>query len=332
MDTMRALFGSLGHPDPLSSRRTPLAAGAAALGIAIFLAVLVLGATDAPHAAGGEAQSSASELPSRARSVVVRLPDLPVGATPLEMVLIHPGTFTMGSHLAERGRLPDRDWPAHEVAIDRPFYIGKYEVTQAQWEAVMGEGSHRPKYPGKNKPVQKVSWWGCQRFIGRLNELGHGPFRLPSEAEWEYACRAGTSTRFSFGDILECPDTGRVSCEEADMHIWWAGNSEMGASHSVGLKEPNAWGLHDMHGNVAEWCADVWEAPYERGPQTAPTGPELTWLRRWWPLTSFVNRGGSAYFGGGYRGLRECRSASRTHEQGPDYHYSLGFRLVRQAQ
>ena len=261
------------------------------------------------------------------RTITIELPGLPENAKMLEMVLIEPGTFTMGSPKDERGR-SDREWPPHEVNITKPFYVGVYEVTQAQWEAVMGSGSHHSKFRGKpDNPVEKVSWHACQKLIKRLNALGEGTFRLPTEAEWEFACRAGTDTRFFFGDALECADTGEEYCETADKHMWWSGNNDSGETKEVGLKLSNPWGLYDIHGNVSEWCSDRWEAPYQRGPQTDPEGPSSTWFSRIWPLSNRVNRGGSIYHG---FGACECRSASRHYEQRIDFHWSLGFRLVRE--
>ena len=162
--------------------------------------------------------------------------------------------------------------------------------------------------------MEKVSWRACQKFIKRLNKLGKGTFRLPTEAEWEYACRAGTDTRFSFGDALE----------GADKYMWWTGNNTPNETKKVGLKLPNPWGLYDMHGNVWEWCSDRWEKPYERGPQVDPQSPSsgLPFSFLW---TNYTCRGGS--FRNGAQG---CRSAYRSHEQSFDYHYSLGFRLVRE--
>ncbi len=263
-------------------------------------------------------------------TITVDLPGLSKDAKKLEMVLIKSGTFTMGSPKDERGR-SDREWLPHKVTITKPFYMGKYEVTQAQWEAVMGRESHRSKFSGRqNNPVEKVSWRACQKFIKQLNALGEGTFRLPTEAEWEFACRAGTETQFSFGDVLECEDIGEAYFEIADKYMWWSGNNNPYGTKEVSIKLPNPWGLYDMHGNVSEWCSDLWEAPYERGPQIDPKGPSSGWLSRIWPLTNHVFRGGSIYYGRYFRGACECRSASRNYEQAFDFHYSLGFRLVKE--
>ena len=248
------------------------------------------------------------------KTITIELPGLPEGAKKLEMVLIKPGTFTMGSS-AEDPEHHKYEWPSHEVTISRPFYIGKYEVTQAQWEAVMGNESHHSKYrPGPDNPVEKVSWIYCQLFIRKINKLGQGTYRLPTEAEWEYACRAGTETRFFFGDT---PDN-------ADEYMWWSGNNNPKGTKEVGLKLPNPWELHDMHGNVWEWCSDRFEKPYKRDPfvdsQTAPSILSYVFL-----LRNRTSRGGS--FGSS---AQECRSTSRGYEQSVDFHYSMGLRLVRE--
>ncbi len=244
--------------------------------------------------------------------IVVHLPGLPEDAKKLEMVLIQPGSFKMGSSGDEQER-SDTDWPLHEVTITKPFYMGKHEVTQAQWESVMG---NNPSYfRGKpNNPVEKVRWRTCQRFIKKLNSLGQGTFRLPTEEEWEYACRAGTKTRFSFGDSLG----------NADRYMWWEGNNNPNGTKEVGLKMPNSWGLYDMHGNVQEWCEDRWQLPYERGPQVNPQGP-LSGSSFFFLWTNRVFRGGSFA-----SRAQDCRSSYRSREQSIDFHYSLGFRLVRE--
>jgi formylglycine-generating enzyme required for sulfatase activity len=263
------------------------------------------------HQSSPDGNSEPLEEP---QTITIDLPDLPEGVKKLEMVLIEPGSFTMGSPKEEPGRT-EREWPAHQVTITKPFYMGKYEVTQAQWEAVMGVDSHRSKFRGNpNLPVEKTSWLACQKFIKRLNELGKGTFRLPTEAEWEYSCRAGTQTPFAFGDELET----------ADEHMWWRDNSDPAGTREVGLKSPNAWELCDMHGNVWEWCWDRWEPPYERedreDSQEASSG--------WWLLSFFTNR---VCRGGSFLSdPQDCRSAHRFREQSFDFHYSLGFRLVRE--
>jgi formylglycine-generating enzyme required for sulfatase activity len=149
--------------------------------------------------------------------------------------------------------------PQHEVTISKPFYMGATEVTQAQYQAVMG--TNPSGYGGATNPVERVSWNDAAEFCRKLSEKIRQTVRLPTEAEWEYACRAGTETASSFGD------------SDADLgdYAWWRGNSG-DTTHPVAQKKPNAWGLYDMHGNVWEWCAD-WYGKYPKGPATAPSGP-----------------------------------------------------------
>lgn len=255
-----------------------------------------------------------------AQTITIELPNLPDSAKPLEMVLIRQGEFTMGSPSTEKSRLP-REWPQHKVTITKAFYLSKYEVTQAQWQAVMGTNPANDHGVGDDHPIHNVNWNDCQAFIRRLNEMGKGTFRLPTEAEWEYACRAGTTTRFSFGDALDCNDV-RVYCDTYDKYMWWGGNNDQHGyprgSKQVGLKVPNPWGLYDVHGNVWEWCSDFWQAPVSRGPQTDPQGPESGSLR--------VMRGGSwsSY-------ALHLRSSDRSGIPPDDtiYTFVIGLRLVR---
>ena len=144
----------------------------------------------------------------------------------------------------------------HEVTLTKPFYMGKYEVTQEQWEEVMG---NNPSYTkGAKLPVTKVSWNDCQEFIKKLNAKTSGGFRLPTEAEWEYACRAGTTTKYSFGD--------KITPKDANY-----GDSRIDKPVEVGSYKPNAFGLFAMHGNVCEWCKD-WHGDYPFA-VTDPKGP-----------------------------------------------------------
>ena len=247
------------------------------------------------------------------KEIRIDLPKLPADATPLEMVLIPAGKFTMGSPVDEPGRRAEWEWAPHEVTISKPFYMGKYEVTQAQWEAVTGVKPYSKHFVvGPNHPVAKPSWMLCRSFVKKLNRLGEGTFRLPTEAEWEYACRAGTNTRYFFGD----------STEDADRYMWWSGNNDSGGAKEVGGKLPNPWGLHDTLGNVSEWCADMWEAPHARGSQTDPL-PEPKFFST--PLTNRVFRGGHYSDDAG-----QSRAAVRFREQQIDFHSSLGLRVVRE--
>ena len=253
--------------------------------------------------------------------ITVDLPGLVVDAVKLEMALIKPGTFLMGSPLTEKGKFYS-DWPQHKVTITKPFYMGQFEVTQAHWEAVMGKESHRSKFKHKpNHPVEKVSWRECQKFIKKLNELDTGKFRLPTEAEWEYACRAGTNTKLFFDDNLE---NNSLNSKVANKYMWWRGNNSEKETKEVGQKLPNPWKLYDMYGNVCEWCEDRWEVAFQRNEQIDPTGP-TSGSRALFIFTNRVFRGG-----GILDDLDKCRSSSRHYEQSFDYHFSLGLRLVRE--
>jgi formylglycine-generating enzyme required for sulfatase activity/predicted MPP superfamily phosphohydrolase len=172
----------------------------------------------------------------------------------MEFVLIPAGEFDMGSSSDEEGR-SSNEGPLHHVKIENVFYMGKYEVTQQQWRAIMGDNPS--SFTGDdNLPVERVSWDDVQEFIRKLNEKeGTDKYRLPSETEWEYACRAGTSTRYSFGD----------SESELGYYAWYKDNSDY-ETHPVGQKKANQWGLYDMHGNVLEWVQDCWHDNYSGAP------------------------------------------------------------------
>ena len=224
------------------------------------------------------------------------------GKVQLRMKQIPAGTFVMGSPMAEKGR-DDVEGPMHQVVISKPFYMGVYEVTQAQWEAVMG--TYPSRFNGKPAyPVEQVSWEDCQKFVEKLNGMGIGTFRLPTEAEWEYACRAGTKTAYSFGE-----EVGKLG-----EYAWYDGNSGH-TTHQVGTKKPNPWGLYDMHGNVYEWCSD-WHAGYNMDKQTDPKGAADGAFR--------VSRGG-----GWYDSSLHCLSANRRRDSPTSRLSYEGFRLVR---
>ena len=203
------------------------------------------GARPAP-AAPTAASKPAPAGPKAAAPAELAL-DLGGGVT-MKMVLIRPGKFMMGEG---GGR--------HEVTISKPFYMGVTEVTQAQYEAVMG--TNPSNFKGAANPVDGISWNDATDFCKKISEKTRQAVCLPTEAEWEYACRAGTESAFSFGD-----DPSALGD-----YAWWGGNSD-GTTHPVGQKKPNAWGLYDMHGNVWEWCAD-WYGEYPAGPATDPFGP-----------------------------------------------------------
>ena len=235
----------------------------------------------------------------------MKLEDLGKGIS-LEMVLIPAGTFMMGSPASEEYHRDDET--QHEVTLTTPFYMGKYAVTQEQWEAVMGTGflwfgGNPSRTKGAKLPVTDVSWEDCQEFIKKLNAKTDGGYRLPTEAEWEYACSAGTSTAYSFGDKMTPKDANYL-------------DSNIGKPVAVGSYKPNAFGLYDIHGNVWEWCED-WYGDYPAGAVTDPKGPAKGEYR--------VLRGGS--FGSG---VSIARSSVRNLVGSPTNRIVFfGFRLAR---
>ena len=217
------------------------------------------------------------------------------GGVKMEMIWCGPGTFMMGSPATEAGRFDDE--AIHPVKLTKGFWLGKYEVTQAQWESVTGE--NRSRFKGPERPVDSVSWDDCQRFIRKANVTLGGVARLPTEAEWEYACRAGSGAAIAGNGHL------------GDM-AWYDGNSDS-QTHPVGKNQANDWGFYDMHGNVLEWCHD-WFAKTE-GQAVDPKGP---------PNGSFkVLRGGCWFF---YE--RDCRSAYRLKREPSIRNCIYGFRLA----
>jgi formylglycine-generating enzyme required for sulfatase activity len=227
-----------------------------------------------------------------------RAGDVITNSIGMKLALIPAGEFDMGSPADEKGR--EEDEMLHRVRITRDFRIGVTEVTQAQWKAVMGE--RRGQFDGDNLPVEDCSWKDAVAFCARLSKKEGKTYRLPTEAEWEYACRAGA--------------TGRFGGARLDDLAWYDDNSD-GRTHPVAAKKPNAWGLCDMHGNVAEWCADYY-GPYPAGGAADPAGPQAGKAR--------VVRGGSwASF------ERGCRSASRSSTPAAYQLKFLGFRVVMEA-
>lgn len=196
-----------------------------------------------------------------------------VNSLEMEFVPIHPRTFKMGSNLDEPNSRDDEK--QHQVTLTKGFLIQTTEVTQNHWKIVMGNNpSHFNKCSGWACPVENISWDEVQEFIRKLNELeGSDKYRLPTEAEWEYVCRIGGTTRFTYGN------------DEKSFggYAWYINNSE-NTTHEVGSKIPNAWGLYDIHGNVSEWCSDMY-GDYPSDPVRDPKGPEYG--------THRVIRGGS---------------------------------------
>ena len=242
--------------------------------------------------------------------------DLGNGVT-MDFVLIHPSTFMMGSD--EGGDAT----PVHKVTITKPFYLAKYPVTQEQWEAVMG--NNPSKFKGTKNPVENVSWDDCQAFCAKLAASYRGTFRLPTEAQWEYACRAGSTGKYCYGD-----DKNQLG-----EYAWYSDNSGR-KTHPVGEKKANAWGLYDMHGNVMEWCQDWYDADYyARSPTDDPAGP-VTGSDRAIDagarpgLVGVLPRSQRVTRGVGWNGTAAfCGSADRGNGSPRDRDSTLGFRISR---
>ena len=273
----------------------------------VLLAVLLVGIVGC----GGE-DNSPDDVAAPSSSAVSpgSEPNVPGGmevtnSIGMKLRLIPAGEFMMGSPETESVR--ENDETQHGVSITKPFYLGVTEVTQEQYQKVMG--TNPSEFKGPQNPVEKVSWAEAVEFCGKLSAMpaektaGH-VYRLPTEAEWEYACRSGTTTAYGFGD-----DASRLGD-----YGWFRSNSDSG-THPVGEKKPNAWGLYDMHGNVWEWCQDRY-GDYPSGSAMDPTGATSGSYR--------VCRGGSWF-----NGARICRSAYRIRGAPGDRDSLLGFRVLR---
>jgi formylglycine-generating enzyme required for sulfatase activity len=266
------------------------------------------------------------------RSQAVEIDGLPSSARPLKMVRVHATSYFMGAPATERGTtLFER--PVHLIRFQNDFYMSETEITQAQWKAVMGElPASLPQSNsgvGDNYPVYFVSWEDCQDFIDLLNaqDTGEGEYALPSEAQWEFCCRAGLQTRFSFGDSLECPD-GWEDCEVGPPpglrtdYLWYGRNNSGNPGDStwgskpVAMKKPNRFGFYDLHGNIREWVQDWAYGDYIGAPGDGSAWEDFsTGLR--------IVRGG-AWFSV----FENCRSAYRVGVEPAVKASDIGFRVV----
>ena len=225
---------------------------------------------------------------------------LTVNGISFEMVYVEGGSFDMGATMEQGSDADSDEYPVHSVTLSG-YYIGKCEVTQELWEAVMG--SNPSYFAGAKNPVERVSWNACQEFISRLNSLAGMTFRLPTEAEWEYAARGGNKS-------LHYKYSGSGNIDDV---AWHKGNSG-DETHAVGTKTANELGIYDMSGNVEEWCYD-WKGGYSAGAQTNPQGPSSGSYR--------VLRGGSWLYSAGY-----CRVTNRNNYDPDNSRHNLGLRLV----
>jgi formylglycine-generating enzyme required for sulfatase activity len=246
-----------------------------------------------------------------------------LGNSTLEMVYIPGGSFTMGSPAEEVERL-DREGPQHEVQVAQ-FFMSKYPITQAQWAVVADLPLSKRKlerdpanFKGTDRPIEQVSWWDAVEFCDRLSNYTQLPYSLPSEAQWEYACRAGTTTPFHFGKTL----TDELANYDASVTYGESGvkGKESRSTSPVGQFPANAFGLYDMHGNVWEWCADHYGG-YDRAPVDGSA-----WLTDD-ENASRVLRGGSWIFNPG-----ACRSAYRNFNSPGNRDFYVGFRVMSSPQ
>lgn len=227
----------------------------------------------------------------------------------LELVLVPAGRFTMGAPPLEGIRGAEET--QNTVTLTRPCYMGRYEVTQSQFQAVMGRNPSR--FKGPKRPADRVSWTDAGTFCEKVSARTGETVRLPTEAEWEFACRAGTTTAFAFGDTLTTEEANFDGEHSVDP----GHGAARGETVDVGTFAPNAFGLYDMHGNLTEWCGDFF-GPYPEGPATDPKGPDSG--------MDYVKRGGS------YKdAARNCRSAYRSSDSVLDVTDRHGFRVVVEA-
>ena len=232
------------------------------------------------------------------------------GNVTMKLVLIPAGSFVMGSPASEKGRLKI-EGPQHGVRISRPFYMGIYPVTQEQYEQIAEE--NQSKFRSPSNPIENVTWYQAEAFCEKLSQKTGQLVRLPTEAQWEYACRAGTTTAFNVGKTISADDAnfnGHVPYPGSKSTTWRA------KTIPVGSFKPNAWGLYDMHGNVAQYCRDLYDDTYyARSPALDPPGPTKSKYR------DHIVRGG------GYSAeAAGVRSASRDACEIPRDH--IGFRVI----
>jgi len=237
----------------------------------------------------------------------------------MEFALIPAGTFVMGSPESEKGRDGAGGEIQHTVILTQPIYMQTTEVTVEQWERLMGKNLIGLRWGSDNHPITRVSWKDCHKFIKKLNARGDGVYRLPTEAEWEYACRAGSKAAFAWGDEIDCDKAMYGNKKKSGSCLFYLQSLKIPAGGPGPVKTfaPNHWGLYDMHGNVWEWCQDRY-GDYNTERVKDPIGPQKGNNR--------VRRGGSwvsKYY--------DCRSANRAYSHPSNRINITGFRIVREA-
>jgi formylglycine-generating enzyme required for sulfatase activity len=261
----------------------------------------------------GKIELAAKQVEHEAPRKKEAIPKTYTNSIGMKFALIPAGEFEMGSPSDEEGRL-SFEGPVHRVKISKPFYLGIYPVTQKEWKAIIkwkyGPWNSASGFEGDDLPVNSIWWNNIMEYIRRLNKKeGPDKYRLPSEAEWEYAARAGTTTKYSFGD------------DESELgdYAWYSGNSDS-KTHPVGQKKQNPWGLYDIHGNVWEWVLDSWHDNYSRAPADGSA----------WKAGDVDNFTGVAR-GGSWDDLAGlCRSAHRKCSAEGFRYGGIGFRLLRE--
>ncbi|MCG8619252.1 MAG: formylglycine-generating enzyme family protein [Desulfobacterales bacterium] len=254
------------------------------------------------------------------------IPELAAGESPpritndvgMTFIKVSPGSFVMGSPVTER--LRDKDEHQHAVTIQAAFYLQETEVTLKQWRAVMGKRWLSRRKGSDHTPVTKVSWYDCEKYIKKLNKKSKYTYRLPTEEEWEYACRAGSTTAYSWGNGIDCSKAmfGNNTKKDEECILFYS-SMKIPANGPAPVKKfnPNPWGFYDMHGNVWEWCADVYGGYF-----TDQESADYSTM----DSESRVRRGGSWYKHAHY-----LRSANRTYGHPSAKFQTTGFRLVLEA-
>ena len=271
----------------------------------VFLAFVVIGVLAVGYWMMAPVLDTSVNRPAIIEPLPSDIPQTVTNSIGMEFMLIPAGEFDMGSPSSEKAR-NSNEGPVHRVTISKAFYMGKYEVTQEQWREVMG--TNLSDFKGDDLPVERVSWNDIQEFIKKLNEReSTNKYCLPSEAEWEYATRAGTTTSYSFGD----------SSSDLGDYAWYYSNSG-DKLHPVGQKQPNPWGLYDMQGNVWEWVQDLYHSSYDGAPTDGSAWEDNSSSLR-------VIRGGQCV-----SFVRNCRSAVRLDYGPDDFQNCFGFRLLQE--